>query len=399
MIPVPAHLCVGCRACELVCPQKCLRLTENHEGFLLPIADESRCNGCQLCIKSCPICNVSSAPKKSLPLAFAAMATDYTIRKTASSGGVFPLLAKRTISIGGTVYGARFSEHFKVTHARCETWQECQTLFGSKYTQSDLGESYANVKSDLDADRTVLFAGTPCQVAGLHSYLGQNNKLKEKLLCCDFLCHGVPSGHTWQRYLQWQETTAASPAINLSFRNKQNGWRNYSLLINFKNEQQYQCPYKKDPFFGIFLADVSLRECCFNCQFRSLNRPADLTLADFWGIWKIHSELDDNIGTSLVVCHSSIGLQALKNLHDCCHIQAIPLPAAIKYNRGTLKKLSRPWRRFSFFQDLDVIPVDKLFYWYKRKTFWRNILCRGGNLTKRLRHYFISTSKVPRPDK
>ncbi len=360
----------------------------------MPTADESRCNGCKLCIKSCPICHASSVSisSKNIPLAFAAVASDYDIRKTASSGGVFPLLTRHTISLGGTVYGAQFDEHFMVSHARCETWQECQALFGSKYTQSDLGRSYANIKSDLGSGRAVLFAGTPCQVAGLHAYLGINHKLKEKLFCCDFLCHGVPSGRTWQRYLQWREKEADSPASDISFRSKQNGWKNYSILINFQNEQQYLCSYKKDPFLRIFLADVSLRECCYNCRFRSLNHLADLTLADFWGIWKIYPDLDDDNGASLVLCHTDKGKELMHNLGGDCELRQVELKPALKYNRGALQKLSRPWGRTSFFDDLDALPIDKLFQWYRHKSFWRNILCRGDEMTKKLRHRSILKS-------
>lgn len=394
MIPVPFHLCVGCRACELVCPQHCIRLSKNHEGFYYPIADESRCNGCQLCIKTCPMHKVVKPSSTNAPFAFAAMACDFNIRKMASSGGIFPLLAQQTVRIGGTVYGARFNEHFQVIHARSETWKDCQVLFGSKYTQSDIGNAYANVKADLNSGRSVLFSGTPCQVAGLHSYLDHNKKLKENLFCCDFLCHGVLSGLAWQRYLQWQEQQAGSQVTAVSFRDKQNGWKNFSILIYFKNGKQYSCSYKQDLFFGMFLADVGLRECCYNCQFRTLNRPADLTLADFWGIWKVYTDMDDNSGTSLVLCHTEKGIESIHNLATVCRTQPVQLEPALKYNRKTLQKLPRPWRRSSFYQDIETLPVDKLFQWYKHKSLWRSILCLGGDLTKQWRHRSIVLSRT-----
>ena len=39
--------------------------------------------------------------------------------------------------------------------------------------ESKLGDTFKNVKADLDARRSVLFSGTSCQVAGLKKYLGK----------------------------------------------------------------------------------------------------------------------------------------------------------------------------------------------------------------------------------
>lgn len=45
-----------------------------------------------------------------------------------------------------------------------------------------------SVKADLDAQNSVLFSGTSCQVAGLKKYLG---KEYDNLFCVDIVCHGV----------------------------------------------------------------------------------------------------------------------------------------------------------------------------------------------------------------
>ena len=53
----------------------------------------------------------------------------------------------------------------------------------------------------LNQGRTVLFTGTPCQIAGLHSFL---RRTYENLITMDFLCHGVPSPKVWRMYLEEQ---------------------------------------------------------------------------------------------------------------------------------------------------------------------------------------------------
>lgn len=47
---------------------------------------------------------------------------------------------------------------------------------GSKYVQSDLEGIFRQVKNDLMAGFNVLFSGTPCQIAGLKSYIGKKSE-------------------------------------------------------------------------------------------------------------------------------------------------------------------------------------------------------------------------------
>lgn len=71
------------------------------------------------------------------------------------------------------IYGAAFDNNWKVKHIRVDDIGELKKLYTSKYVQSDMGYSFKQVKHDLDTGKEVLFAGTPCQVAGLKSYLSK----------------------------------------------------------------------------------------------------------------------------------------------------------------------------------------------------------------------------------
>ena len=46
--------CVGCGVCVSVCPQRCISMEENKEGFLYPVIDIEKCINCGLCEKKCP---------------------------------------------------------------------------------------------------------------------------------------------------------------------------------------------------------------------------------------------------------------------------------------------------------------------------------------------------------
>ena len=50
---------------------------------------------------------------------------------------------------------------------------------------------FRQVKQDLKAGLVVLFSGTPCQTAGLNSYIGKAQR--KNLILIDIICHAVPS--------------------------------------------------------------------------------------------------------------------------------------------------------------------------------------------------------------
>lgn len=108
--------------------------------------------------------------------AFAAKHSNEAIRKQSSSGGVFYALAQTIISQGGVVYGCAFDESHKAQHIRCETMDEVVRCMGSKYSQSDLGDSLEKTKEDINAGRNVLFTGTPCQVAAVRTVCEKQEK-------------------------------------------------------------------------------------------------------------------------------------------------------------------------------------------------------------------------------
>src|SRR5690606_22917336 len=137
------------------------------------------------------------------------------------------------------------------------------------------------------------FSGTPCQVAGVKSFLGSTY---ENLFTIDIICHGVPSPKVWQKYIEYREEVAGSKSRKIAFRRKNEGWKIYSLSFTFQNGKEYIQPYNRDLYMRVFLEDICLRPSCYNCQFKTLNRESDITLADFWGIQKICPEMDDDKG-------------------------------------------------------------------------------------------------------
>ena len=111
------------------------------------------------------------------PVAFAAKNRNDEVRRMSSSGGVFHALASHVIcDLGGVVYGCAFDDDLRARHVRCETIVEAERCMGSKYSQSDMGNAIPMIKKDLARGLTVLFTGTPCQVAAVRAVCGDAPK-------------------------------------------------------------------------------------------------------------------------------------------------------------------------------------------------------------------------------
>lgn len=308
--------CTGCTACASACPRGCITMASDENGFLSPVIDTEKCVSCSLCEKACPIITPLSLSKIA-PKAYAAYSKDEAVRMQSSSGGIFTEIAKTVLADGGAVYGAAYNAQFEVVHICAETEVDLAKLRGAKYAQSDLRGIFTNVKAQLEQGRKVLFSGTPCQVAGLKSFL---QKDYVNLLLVDFVCHSVPSPMAWQAYVKYraeQDNEGKLPkSINL--RAKISGWSRYrySNLFTYTDGSVHCAVSGESLYMKLFGGGYLSRKSCEHCQFKGYSRVSDLTLGDFWGIWDIHPEMDDNKGTSVVLVHSQQGKCHLEQISD-----------------------------------------------------------------------------------
>lgn len=242
------------------------------------------------------------------PKVYAVKHIDENIRAASRSGGIFTALSDLILADGGIVYGCALTEDFTAVHIRAENAAERNRMRGSKYIQSKLGDTFKNVQKDLEAGKSVLFSGTSCQVAGLKQFLG---KEYSNLFCVDIVCHGVPSTAVWKNYLHWQEQKNHGKAAKVDFRNKRDfGWRDHVETIGFDNGKSTNSRVFRNLFYGHMI----LRPSCYECPYKSVMHPGDITIADYWGIEKAAPEFDDNKGVSLVLVNNEVGENALERV-------------------------------------------------------------------------------------
>lgn len=378
---VDKRLCCGCSACVQRCPKKCITLKEDKEGFLYPVADVQLCIECGLCEEVCPVIHQGIGQK---PLAiYAAINRDESIRAVSSSGGVFTPLAVEVLRKGGVVFGARFNEKWEVEHDFTDCVEGLSAFRGSKYVQSRIGDSYCKAEYFLQKGRTVLFSGTPCQIAGLKRYL---RKEYDNLLTVDIVCHGVPSPKVWRKYKEEivarqcdKKFSFVSPRYkegkieDISFRNKSLGWKKFSFVLTFsmtgrhgdKNTVLFSESVWENRFMEGFLADIYLRPSCYRCPVRRGKSGSDISIADFWGVGQAMPEIDDDRGISLALIWTERGKSAYEKQHLESH--PVTMEEASLYNGGFKEVVSEHPERAYFFRKLDKArSVSRLIHFCAR---------------------------------
>lgn len=292
--------CCGCTACAVACTKESITMVSDNLGFKYPQVDERTCIDCGRCIDICQFKKNYNREKLYLdPIIYGARCTDIKELEKSQSGGGFFAISEIFIENGGIVYGVVASP-FCVKHGKAENTTERNNMRGSKYIQSDLSGVFRDIKKELIAGRKILFSGTPCQVAGLKSYIGR--EYSKALYTIDLLCHGVASPKIWKDYLCYLENKYKGKIKKVNFRDKKYGWKNSLESYVIGNRV-----VTGTSFLDLYFSHYISRECCANCHFTNYNRVGDITLGDFWGWERSHSEYQDNKGISLLFVNSEKG--------------------------------------------------------------------------------------------
>lgn len=350
--------CTGCTACKCICPKNAVSMQADQEGFLRPRVDEKTCVECGLCEKVCPVLAASHDSAGQVPTVYAGWNLDEETRINSSSGGIFPALAQAILDRNGIVIGAAYDGKLDVKHVLIESESELARVGQSKYVQSDPEKAFVQIRRALKENRDVLFCGTPCQVAGLRRYIGGED---EHLYCCDFVCHGVISPKVYRKYLTDVGRTFKSKPVSIQFKNKEYGWNRFSTKISMEDGSVYQKDRNEDRYtMGYTKHHLYLRPSCHQCEFRTIPRQADISLADFWGIGKIDPKLDDEKGTSAILINTPKGQGLFEQVREQLYLKGASLEDLIAGNQSVVKSPPVGEFRAYFFQHMDHCRFDKL---------------------------------------
>lgn len=384
------HLkCTGCAACYVSCPQDAIQMRPDQEGFVFPLVDESRCVNCGLCERRCPVRTVGK--RDATPMCYAAKSNNIRLVLESSSGGMFSELALPILRNGGVVFGAAYDDKtLDVKHIAVQTVEDLSKLRGSKYVQSEVGLIYRQVKDVLIRGCSVLFSGTPCQIAGLKAYLGENY---DKLLTVEVICHGVPSPKLFDE-LKREMSKRHGALATISFRDKSEGWSSRAITGWYVSGKKIREKGNLNDYFKAFLSRLILRHSCEDCQFNDGKSGADVTLGDFWGAGCIKEWMNDDTGISAVILHTAKGVAAFEQLNCYKHMVSLCDIARLNPSYQALRKPNEDRNEFmSLALGHDVHVATRKYLREKCPTLLHRIIrkLRGVDNCVKMKKIAIST--------
>ncbi len=273
--------CYGCGVCATVCGKKIIGIGLNKEGFYEPrVIYPDRCVGCGLCLDVCSFLQEEPSLRRTEIHSYAAWSKDTVIRRKCSSGGVGFELGRTLIEEDYKVCGVRYdAERARAEHYIATTVKELIPSIGSKYIQSYTVDGF----KAINRKEKYLVTGTPCQIDSFRRYIRKFN-VEDNFVLMDFFCHGVPSMHLWQKYLQEVEKLTGNVTY-VSWRNKLTAWHDsYDLLIRGEKSFYNSRLSQGDRFYRFFLSDACLGKACYErCKYKYDRSAADIRIGDLWG--------------------------------------------------------------------------------------------------------------------
>lgn len=366
--------CFGCEACSNSCPKSAIFFEEDDEGFRYPRIDFSLCIACKVCENVCPFANM---PKKNAisSFVFGGYSLNQDIRFMSTSGGAFSEIVDAFCDDDYAIFGA-VSDGLLVKHSCVFNKNEIAVFRKSKYSQSVIGDSYKKAKGFLKAGKKVLFSGTPCQIAGLISCLGDIDKTR--LLTVEVVCEGVPSPLYMRKYDEKLHSKYGYGISKLDYRYTGksvfgNGKWDFEIMETvLENDKVIRIDRWFNPFWSIWLQHLMSRPSCYNCQFTEQKRLADITLGDLWGVHSFSAELyGKNSGSSLVVCNSKKGRTVFDLAKENMFGHELDFNEVLKFQGPFKRHIAENDKRNLFMQDLksNMSFRDINKKWAKRPTF------------------------------
>lgn len=344
--------CYGCGVCRDVCSRNAITMRPNKDGFVVPVVNEELCVQCGLCEKRC------------IHLSIVENNTDVDIDGSScymvylknnqilgsASGGTFYGIAEKAMALGYEICGCIWDDDLRAVHIFAESYEDLKKMQGSKYVQSDLKNCFKKIKNKLSLGKKVLFSGTPCQIAGLHRFVGYH----QNLLTVGLICEGTPSPMVFERWKEYLEKKYNSKIIGIRLRKKgRYGWNSPSSEYTFENGNKLeQLAFHMDTYMYNFICGLFMRNSCFNCEYKGNNITSDIIIGDCWCADTTDIKKNNNRGISAAIIRTTKGQKMINAVSDSFIIKEISVNKVVSKNEPLLKPIQKNMNRDDFFEYL-----------------------------------------------
>lgn len=351
--------CTGCGSCLNSCSKKAISMINNDGGFLYPSVDKNKCIDCDMCNKKCPLNTkvLSTEPKK----IYAAYCKKNDMHLLGSSGNVFGGLANYILENDGIVFGCNMDKNFNILHIAITNKNDLYKIQKSKYVQSNVSESYKTAREYLDCGKKVLFSGTPCQIAGLKTFL---KKEYDNLITVDVICHGVPSNSIFKDFINFYQKRKKHKIIKYDFRYKNKKIGNYITHIQTNNGKNYYYPWQGLSFSYLYMNNFIMRDCCYSCKFSNIYRVSDISLGDYWGKKPVENE-SKNLGISMVLINSQKGINIFNKIKCNYNIVESCKEEVLHSSKSLSQNIIEPKERKELLRKYEINGYSELYKFYR----------------------------------
>ncbi len=324
-------MCIGCGACESVCPHKAIKMSYKPDGSLFARLDESKCTSCGLCNKLCP-----SSPDRKIGFdedeifyknlgnkAYVAYASDEEIRKCGQSGGALTAILKYlfdTQAIHAVALNKYDSAQGSFVSYVAKSADDALSCTGSNYIQVPHCKTVIDNYDCVDA--AVLLG---CQAETLANYEKHCKNLKLNYRF-GLICAGA-----YKKTLagEFSEDFKKDEIDQFRFRDKRvNGVPGDTALHKANGQTVTFSRTKRVQAFKLY-------KCmrCMACNLK-LNNSSDLLFGDPWGV-----SLDDpDSGYTVVVSQTEKGDKLLREIQSHGgYLNLKPIPVDLVVNGQYMK--------------------------------------------------------------
>lgn len=337
-----------------ICPVKAIIMEEDVDGYRYPRRDMQKCIQCNLCEQRCPVTQKTHTKSTYEKKAYMAIHKDMGVLEKSASGGAFVAIASAFAKANEkwVIFGVQYEEKFEVCHTYVTKIEEIKKYQKSKYVQSNTKNTYRECQEYLQLGYRVLYTGTPCEIAGLKSFL---NREYDGLYTVDLVCHGAPSQKIFDLYVKMNEEKYNEKIEKVIFRYKKKDiWgkvhsRNIMLQTN---KRKVIKSADTDIFLRGYSVALFYRPYCYNCRYACPDRVSDVTIGDFWNIQNIYPEYEDYTGVSGIMLNTKKGSWLISKLKNEMLIKPTEAELFIKYNTQLRKPAKLHPNRDKFFMVL-----------------------------------------------
>lgn len=265
------------------------------------------------------------------PYVYGAINKSEDVLLNSSSGGVTSELCRVILKSGGAVCAAAYDyESHKLQHIMIQGTMDIEKIRGSKYFQSDMSNVYKSIEAFLlhNAEKTLLFIGTPCQCAAVKKYVKTKKFPDEKLIYVDIICHGVGSNKIWDDFVNDIEKKNKVKIKKITFKDKRRGWLlPYSVAYSSDGKEYDLCDY-----MTLYNKTLIMRDECHVCPFAKSARVGDITVGDFWNVKKSAPDFYNSNGVSSILCNTEKGHSLFLSVQELFDTIPITLDDCVQPN-------------------------------------------------------------------